>query len=76
MFDDDFVQPEPTNTWTCDCGAKMARYRGQSDQDCPKCGQWFNAGGRRLRSNWMDNASNWDEGISDMEGYENSFGDE
>ena len=61
---------DPTNTWTCDCGQPMARYRGMTDQSCPKCGQWFNSGGTRLRNDWMHNPSNFDDDISDLEGYE------
>lgn len=61
---------ETTKTWTCSCGHEMARYRGQGDQDCPNCGQWFNAGGQRLRSDWMDNPSTYESDIDDLEGYE------
>lgn len=67
---------EPTNAWTCSCGHKMARYRGQSDQDCPGCGQWFNACGQRLRNDWMNNASTYDEGIGDLEGWEMTLVDD
>lgn len=65
-------QPKPTHTWTCDCGRAMARYPRQGDQSCPDCGQWFNAGGQRLRSNWTDNPSTHDEEIGDLEGFEMS----
>jgi len=68
--EDDVIRPAPTTTWTCDCGQPMARYRGEGDQACPDCGQWFNAGGQRLRSDWAENPSNYDEDISDLEGYE------
>lgn len=61
---------EPTNAWTCSCGRPMARYRGQSDQDCPECGQWYNAGGQRLRNDWMHNPSVYDAEIGDLEGFE------
>lgn len=66
--------PGPTNTWTCACGEPMARYRGQGDQDCPSCGQWFNACGQRLRSDWMDNPS-WKYGdVDDLTGFEIQHG--
>lgn len=61
---------EPTRTWNCDCGELMARYRGQGDQCCPTCGQWFNACGQRLRSDWAANPSTWDEDVDDLEGFE------
>lgn len=63
---------QPTNTWTCDCGQPMARYQGQTDQDCPSCGQWFNASGQHLRNDWMNNPSVWDDEIDDLEGFEMS----
>lgn len=64
------MDKQPMNTWTCDCGQPMARYRGQTDQSCPECGQWFNAGGQRLRSDWAANPSALDEDVSDMDGFE------
>lgn len=63
-----------SSTWTCRCGKTVTRYRGQSDTRC-QCGQWYNACGQQLRSNWMENPSNYDENVSDMEGYELSCGD-
>lgn len=63
-------EPVPTNTWTCDCGESMARYRGEGDQSCPECGQWFNAGGQRLHNDFMDNPSTYDDELGDLEGYE------
>jgi len=62
--------PEPTHTWTCDCGTTVSRYRGQSDVSCPSCGQWFNASGQRLRQDWQNNPSNYDDEIDDLTGYE------
>ena len=56
--------------WLCDCGAEVRRYRGQYDVLCSKCGQWYNASGQRLRSDWRGNQSNWDEDVSDLDGYE------
>lgn len=61
---------EPTRTWPCqNCGRTVERYRGQNDVQC-ECGAWYNCFGQRLRDNWMNNPSNWDENIGDMEGYE------
>lgn len=58
------------SAWDCEkCGAEVRRYRGQSDVDC-ECGACYNASGQRLRDNWRDNASNYDDEISDMDGYE------
>jgi hypothetical protein len=61
---------EPTNTWTCErCGETVERCRGQGDIQCT-CGAWYNSFGQRLRDNWMNNPSNFDEEIGDMEGFE------
>lgn len=67
---------EPTKTWICDCGAEVARYRGQGDVSCSNCGQWFNAGGQRLRNDWMKNPSSWDDEVGDLEGYEIAHADD
>lgn len=59
--------------WACtSCKFEVRRYRGQSDVDCPSCGACYNASGQRLRDNWRDNRSNWDDEVSDMDGYEES----
>lgn len=63
-------EPEPTLSWICDCGEEMYHYRGEGDQSCPRCGQWFNAFGQRLRSDWMGNPSTRDDDIGDLEGFE------
>lgn len=74
MTDDEFygtTKAEPTWEKACDrCGAPVARYRGERDVDCPGCGAWYNAGGQRLRDDWQENASTWDEDVDDLEGYE------
>ena len=60
----------PTNTWTCEnCGLRVERYRGESDVRC-SCGAEYNAFGNRLRDDWRGNPSNWDEDISDLDGFE------
>lgn len=62
----------PTNTWECqDCHTTVERWRGQSDVQCG-CGAWYNAGGQRLRDDWMNNESYYDEDVDDMEGFERS----
>ena len=58
--------------WDCVCGNEIRRYRGSGDQECSNCGQWYNACGQRLRNDWMNNMSNYDEDISDMDGFEAS----
>ena len=61
----------PTNTWHCDrCGGHMERWRGQGDVDCPNCGAWYNPSGQRLRDDWAGNYSNYDDEVSDLEGFE------
>ena len=59
-----------STTWPCgQCGRTVTRYRGQGDVDCD-CGASYNAFGQRLRDNWRDNPSNYDDEVGDMEGYE------
>ena len=65
-----------SSTWPCEnCGDTVARYRGQGDTECDSCNAQYNAFGQRLRDNWRDNRSNYDEDYGDMEGYEDSFHD-
>lgn len=62
-------------TWEKDCGKcgqKVARWRGQGDVSC-ECGAEYNAFGQRLRDDWRGNASNWDDEVGDMEGYEMQY---
>lgn len=65
--------------WKCEkkqCGQEVRRYRGQSDVSCD-CGAQYNASGQRLRDDWRGNRSNYDENVSDMDGYEMQYaGDE
>lgn len=57
--------------WDCNrCGKEVRRYRGTSDVDCSNCGTCYNASGQRLRDDWRGNPSNYDDTISDMDGYE------
>ncbi len=59
------------SAWDCEkCGSEVRRYRGESDVDCPDCGASYNAFGQRLRDDWRDNPSVYDEEIGDLEGYE------
>lgn len=60
-------------SWTCDCGALVYARRG--DTECPQCDQPYNAFGQRLRRDWADNPSSWDENISDLDGYEMQHAD-
>jgi hypothetical protein len=56
--------------WDCErCGKEVRRYRGQSDVQC-ECGTWYNASGQRLRDDWRGNPSNWEDDISDLDGFE------
>lgn len=67
--DEGWIVEAGYTAWECRCGQEVRRYRGQGDVLC-ECGQWFNASGQRLRSDWMSNRSNYDEDISDLDGYE------
>lgn len=64
----------------CDrCGTLIQRFRGQGDLTCHTCGANYNCGGQRLRDDLHTrvNPSEYDEGISDLEGYEMMYaGDE
>lgn len=60
------------SAWDCEnCDSEVRRYRGQSDVSC-HCGAQYNASGQRLRDDWRNNRSNWDEDVSDMDGFEES----
>lgn len=60
-----------TSHWPCKrCPATVYRYPGESDVECD-CGAQYNAVGQQLRDDWRGNQSNWDDSISDMDGYEN-----
>jgi uncharacterized Zn finger protein (UPF0148 family) len=57
--------------WDCDrCGTEVQHYPGEGDVACPKCDAQYNAFGQRLRDDWRGNPSNYDEDISDLDGYE------
>lgn len=63
-------QDKPTKSWDCGkCGRLIERYRGMGDIQC-ECGAWYNSFGQRLADDWMKNRSNWDEDVSDLDGYE------
>lgn len=72
----EWVNDDPDDmpvTWEgeCDhCGAKVYRSRGGYDVDCDICGAMYNASGQRLRDDWRGNPSNYDDDISDLDGYE------
>jgi hypothetical protein len=67
---DSALAGEPTRSWNCDaCGRLIQRYRGDDDLRC-ECGAWYNSFGQRLRDDWMGNESNWDDDVSDLEGFE------
>lgn len=61
---------EPRWVKPCDrCGREVARWWGQGDVSC-SCGAWYNAGGQRLRDEWMGNPAWQDDELDDLEGYE------
>ena len=71
---DGFVTRGGYSAWDCEnCGKEVARYRGQGDVSCPHCDAQYNAFGQRLRDDWRDNMSNYDDEIGDMEGYEDAM---
>lgn len=63
---------DDTAEWEADCeqcGKLVMRFRGQDDVSC-NCGAEYNCFGQRLRDDWRGNPSNYDDDISDLEGYE------
>lgn len=59
-----------TRTWECDrCGATVSSWQGR-DTACEQCNAQYNGSGQRLRSDWQENPSSFDEAIGDLEGYE------
>lgn len=62
------------SAWDCEnCGGEVTRCRGEGDVSCPDCDAQYNAFGQRLRDDWRDNMSNYDDEIGDMEGYEDAM---
>lgn len=55
---------------TCDCGTELIAYGGYDEFACESCNAEYNIYGQRLREGWRNNRSNWDESVSDMDGYE------
>lgn len=50
---------------------KVEWFRGMDDCDpCTHCDAEHNSAGQLLRDNWRANMSNYDDEISDMDGYE------
>ena len=59
------------SAWDCErCGEEIRRYRGTAEVACGGCGAWYNPSGQRLRDDWQGNPSNYDDEISDLDGYE------
>lgn len=57
--------------WKCEkCGATVERWPGESDVWCASCDTPYNAFGQRLRDDWAGNPSNYDDDISDLDGFE------
>lgn len=66
--------PDGHSEWPCvRCHATVTRYRGEGDVDCPRCDTPYNAAGQRLRDDWRANPSNWDDNISDLDGFEMQY---
>lgn len=62
----------------CDqCGETVYRFRGQGDIYCD-CGAIYNSFGQRLRDdlNTRRNPSEYDDDISDLDGYEMAYADD
>lgn len=82
---DDFDDGEPVVRWRgrairtipCERYGCDQRVRLATRPECDECGASYNAFGQRLRDNWQDNASNYNDEIGDMDGYEAMYaGDE
>lgn len=57
-------------SWDCSKCGKEVVTSGGHDVDCRNCGACYNGFGQRLRDDWRDNPSNYDENIGDLEGFE------
>ena len=72
--DEGFISQSGYWAWQCEeCPKEVITVSG--DVTC-WCGAEYNAFGQRLRDNWRDNPSCWDDEIGDMEGYEMSSGND
>jgi hypothetical protein len=61
---------EPTWSKSCvRCNRTIERWYGMATVSC-ECGAEYNAGGEQLRDDWRGNPSNYDDDISDLDGYE------
>lgn len=70
---DPIVPAVPTWEKACEavgCHGWVERYRGEGDVTCSEGTHSYNAGGQRLRDDWRGNRSNWDDDVSDLDGYE------
>ena len=68
--DIDEIADGPVRVWDCEkCKQPVEIWRGESDATC-ECGAEYNAFGQRLRDNWRGNPSNYDNDISDLDGFE------
>ncbi|AOZ64037.1 hypothetical protein KIY82_gp13 [Mycobacterium phage Centaur] len=75
--DEGWILTPGYSAWDCtarayggECGGEVRRYRGSSDVSCDKCGAWYNASGQRLRDDFMNNRSMYDDEVGDLEGFE------
>jgi hypothetical protein len=59
------------HSWTCQNCPRIVSSSGGYDTECD-CGAQYNAFGQRLRYDWRDNMSNYDDEVSDLDGYESS----
>lgn len=57
-------------SFDCDRCNKEVTTSGGRDVDCRNCGACYNGSGQRLRDDWRGNMSNYDENVSDMDGFE------
>lgn len=74
--DDDDMGDGPVRTFPCkNCKSKVEVWGPGEDTECPRCHTEYNAFGQELRSDWRSNPSNYDDDISDLEGYERSHRD-
>jgi hypothetical protein len=64
-----FAKLKLVKSWPCDNCKRTVTNRGGRDESC-ECGAQYNSFGQRLRDDWRDNPSNYDENIGDLEGFE------
>ena len=60
-----FVHTVRVHSWPCQACRRTVVTQGGYDTECD-CGAQYNGFGQRLRDDWRDNPSNYDEEVGDL----------